>query len=85
MMTNEEMERGLRTLADNPIVQGELLHRTEQVVARNSEAIQRNSEAISKLADGMIVMQAAMERLFDHLDRFIRGLESNGHQRPGEA
>ena len=78
-MTPQEMERAL-------IVQGELLHRVEQLVARNAEAIARNTEAIGKLADGMTLMQGAMVRLFEHMDRFIRGLESDGHRRrEGEA
>ncbi len=77
-MTFEEMERGL-------IVQGELLNRVDQAVARNTEAIARNTEAIGKLADGMLTMQGAMRSLFERMDRFIRGLESDGHKRGGEA
>ncbi len=77
-MTFEEMERGL-------IVQGELLNRVDQAVARNTEAIARNTEAIGKLADGMLIMQGAMRSLFERMDRFIRGLESDGHKRGGEA
>jgi hypothetical protein len=83
-MTFEEMERAL-------IVQGELMHRVEQAVAHNTEAIAQNTEAIAhnteaigKLSDGMLIMQGAMKSLFEHIDRFIRGLESDGHQR-GEA
>ncbi len=84
-MTIDEIEVSLKKLTDNQVVQGEILNRLEQVVARNSEAIARNSEAIARnteaighLADGTQVMQAAMGKLFDHMERFIRGLEGNG-------
>jgi hypothetical protein len=75
-MTFEEMERAL-------IVQGELMHRVEQAVAHNTEAIAQNTAAIGKLSDGMLIMQGAMKSLFERMDRFIRGLESDGHQSRG--
>jgi hypothetical protein len=31
------------------------------------------------------IMQAAMAALFDRMDRFIRGLKTNGHKGRGEA
>ena len=77
----DEIEVSLKKLTENQVVQGEMLNRLEQVVARNSEAIAHNTEAIGHLADGMQGMQAAMGKLFDHMERFIRGLEGNGfHQ-----
>jgi hypothetical protein len=72
-MTLEEVEVTLKKITDQQIVQGELLNRVEQVTARNSEAI-------AHLADGMQTMQSAMQRLFEHMDRFIRGLEGNGRR-----
>lgn len=72
-MTLAEVEVALSRLTDNQIVQGELLGRLERVVERNSQAIER-------LTDRMDVMRSAMERLFEHMDRFIRGLEGNGHR-----
>lgn len=72
-MTLAEVEVALSRLTDNQIVQGELLGRLERVVERNSQAIER-------LTDRMDVMQSAMERLFEHMDRFVRGLEGNGHR-----
>ena len=98
-MTLEEMERGFKVLQDNMTVQGVIMHRIENnldrlesnlgrlevMVGQNSEAIARNTEAIARLADGMAVMQAAMKSLFDHMDRFIRGLESDGHRGGGQA
>ncbi len=61
------------------------LDRLEAVVAENSAAIARNTESIAKLGDGIIIMQAAMQRLFDHMDRFIRGLGRDGHESGSEA
>jgi hypothetical protein len=80
MRTNEEMERRLNLLSENQIVQGELLSRIEQGQARNTEAIAGTTAAVGKLTDGMVILQAAMERLSGHMDRFIRGLESNGRK-----
>lgn len=40
-MTLGEMEIALKKVADNQIVQGELLNRTDQLIARNAEAIAR--------------------------------------------
>jgi len=95
-MTFGEMEKSLIALRDNQVVQGGLLGRIELAVERNAEAIARNSEAlarsseaiaqnseaIAKLADGFILLQAAMKGLTETVDRFIRGLETNG-RRPG--
>jgi hypothetical protein len=87
-MTYEEMEKSLIALHDNQVVQGEMLGRLELVVERNSEAIAQNTEAIArhteaigKLADGFILLQAAMKGLADTVERFVRGLENNGHRR----
>ncbi len=98
-MTFEEMEHGLKGLQDNMTVQGVMMHRLENnldrlegnldrleaVVAQNSEAIARNTEAIHHLADGQASMQSAMHSLFEQIDRFIRGLGSDGHKRKGKA
>ena len=85
-MTYEEMEKSLVALRDNQVVQGEVLYRLELAVernseatARNSEATARNSDAIAKLADGFLLLQAAMKGLAETVDRFIKGLETNGH------
>ena len=66
--------------------------RNSEAIAQNTEAIghiapatARAAEVTARLAESaaetngrMDVMQAAMERLFEHIDRFIRGLEGNG-------
>jgi hypothetical protein len=86
-MTFEEMEKSLIALRDNQVVQGEILNRVElavernaEAIARNSEAIAQNSEAIAKLADGFLVLQAALKGLTETVDRFIRGLGTNGQR-----
>ena len=71
-VTFEEMEKSLVGLRDNQVVQGEILNRLEL-------AVERNSEAIAKLADGFVLLQAAMKGLAETVDRFIKGLETNGH------
>jgi hypothetical protein len=85
-VTFEEMEKSLIALRDNQVVQGEILNRVElalerntEAIAQNSEAIARNSDAIAKLADGFLLLQAAMKGLTETVDRFIRGLEPDGH------
>jgi hypothetical protein len=85
-MTFEEMEKSLIALRDNQVVQGEILNRVElavernaEAIARNSEAIARNSEAIAKLTDGFLLLQAALKGLTETVDRFIRGLGTDGH------
>jgi DNA anti-recombination protein RmuC len=92
-VTFEEMEKSLIALRDNQVVQGEILNRVElalernteaiarnsETIAQNSEAIARNSDAIAKLADGFLLLQAAMKGLTETVDRFIRGLEPDGH------
>ena len=79
-MTFEEMEKSLIALRDIQVVQGEILNRVELAQERNAEAIARNSEAIAKLVDGFLLLQAAIKGLTETVDRFIRGLETNGHR-----
>ncbi len=67
------MEKSLIALRDNQVVQGQILNRVEL-------AVERNTEATAKLADGMILLQSAMKGLAETMDRFIRGLERDGHR-----
>ena len=64
-VTYEEMEKSLVALRDNQVVQGEILNRLEL--------------AVERLADGFLLLQAAMKGLAETVDRFIKGLETNGH------
>ena len=92
-MTFEELEQSVRGLSDNQVVQGHLLHRVEMNLDRLEEnvgrvegIVEQNSKAIGKLADGFVLLQSAMkgmvqsvEGLSATVDRFIRGMERNGH------
>jgi len=92
-VTFEEMEQSVRGLSDNQVVQGHLLHRVEMNLDRLEEnvgrvegIVEQNSKAIGKLADGFVLLQSAMkgmvqsvEGLSATVDRFIRGMERNGH------
>ncbi len=71
-MTFEEMEKSLIALRDHQVVQGEILNRVEL-------AVERNAQAIARLADGSVSLQAAVKGLAETVDRFIRGLEGDGH------
>jgi hypothetical protein len=52
-------------------------------------AIQGATKALTEVVEGhdqqLQVMQAAMTALFERMDRFIRGLETDGHKGRGEA
>ena len=96
-MTFEELEQSVRGLSDNQVVQGHLQHRVEMNLDRLEEnvgrvegIVEQNSKAIGKLADGFVLLQSAMkgmvqsvEGLSATVDRFIRGMERNGHHPSG--
>lgn len=50
-----------------------------EIVASHEERLTGVESETATLRDGMTRMEAAMNALFEHMDRFIRGLESNGH------
>jgi uncharacterized phage infection (PIP) family protein YhgE len=114
-MELQDIQKTLETLSDNQVVQGHLLGRIEQAIARHDaildrheDILNRHGRAIESIANGMVtlqsvvarvvdavqemqggirqlaegqkVMQASMDHLFQRMDRFIRGLESNGHE-----
>jgi histone H3/H4 len=83
-MTQAEVQAALQRLTDNQVVQGEMLGRLERIVERNAEAIGQNAEAIGRLTGRVQVMESAMERLFTEMDRFLRGLGRDGHERETE-
>jgi hypothetical protein len=53
----------------------------QSVVARLVDAVAGMQGEIRELAEGQRAMQTSMDHLFERMDRFIRGLESNGHER----
>ena len=83
-MTYEEMQQSLKELRDNQVVQGELVFRVEKNLDRLEGMVEANTEAIAKLADGAVLLQSAMKSMVDTVDRFIRGMEGNGHK-PGRS
>ncbi|HEV2381326.1 MAG TPA: hypothetical protein VG206_16215 [Terriglobia bacterium] len=89
-MTFEEMDKSIGELRDNQMVQGYRLARTESNLDRLEAMVEQNAQAIEKLADGFILLQSAMKGLAERLDgltatvdRFIRGMEHNGHHPHG--
>lgn len=98
-MTFDEMDKAIRDLRDNQVVQGYRLGRTESNLDRLEadlhrleQMVERNSQAIAKLADGFVVLNSAVkgmvqsvEGLSATVDRFIRGMEHNGHRSPDEG
>lgn len=86
-MTFEELEQSVRELRDNQAVQGQLLHRVGSNLDRLEGMVEQNSRAIGQLADGMALLQSAMKGLVQTVEgltvtveRFIRGMEGDGHR-----
>jgi hypothetical protein len=89
-VTFEEMEQSIRGLRDNQVVQGQLLHRVETNLDRVETNLDRLEGVVEKLVDGLVLVQSAMkgmvqsvEGLSATVDRFIRGIERNGHHPSG--
>jgi len=91
------MEQSIKGLRDNQVVQGQLLHsveinldRLEGNVEQLADKLDRLERVVEKLADGFVLLQSAMkgmvqsvEGLSATVDRFIRGMEHNGHHPSG--
>ncbi len=77
----ERLENNLEGLTSAVALNTEAIARNTEAIGRIMEVVVRHDGAIAKLTDGMSLMQAAMEKLFERMDRFIRGLESDGHKR----
>jgi hypothetical protein len=73
----------MKELQDNQIVQGYRLGRTESNLDRLEADLHRLEVVTEKLADGFILLQSAMKGLTETVERFIRGMEHNGHRLPG--
>jgi hypothetical protein len=84
-MTFDDMEKSVNELRDNQIVQGYRLGRTESNLDRLEAMVERNAQAIEKLTDGLSLLHAAMKGLAETVDRFIRGMEHDGHRPPDEG
>lgn len=51
-----------------------------RVVENHQTRVQQIEESKLALDASMLSLEAAMRALFERMDRFIRGLESNGHK-----
>jgi hypothetical protein len=91
-MTFEEMDRAMIQVRDNMVVQRELLHRLETDMVASRRDFDERIGILTRIAEDherrlgddreqLRKMQAAMEKLFERMDRFIRGLESDGHKK----
>lgn len=87
-MTSEER---LAKIEEHLLVTAEMQrtpeHRWEERFARHDEQIaalirigENHQARMQQLEDSKLSMEAAMRALFERMDRFIRGLESNGHK-----
>jgi hypothetical protein len=80
-MANSEWQVKMNELRDAQLVTQRLMElnerrwneRFEHMHAENTARFAQHEEAISRL-------EAAMYRLFEHIDQFIQGKQSNGHE-----
>ena len=93
-MTYEEMEKSLKELVaqmrhieDAQIVQGVLERRIEDRIDSLVAAAETTNEAVDKLLqvatkheDRLTANEAALKALLETIDRFIRGLGTDGHK-----
>jgi hypothetical protein len=93
-MTYEEMEKSLKELVaqmrhieDAQIVQGVLERRIEDRIDSLVAAAETTNEAVDKLLqvatkheDRLTANEAALKALLETVDRFIRGLGTDGHK-----
>jgi hypothetical protein len=81
----EEMEKSVKELQDNQIVQSYRLGRTESNLDRLEADLHRLEGVVQKIADGFILLQSAMKGLMETVDRFLRRQSHNGHHPPDEG
>ena len=81
-MTTEER---LRKLEDALTVEAQLLDRHERLDEERHARIDAQLEALAgivgKLGDRQLLTQAALDRLTEQIDRFLRGQPRNGGQK----
>jgi hypothetical protein len=56
-----------------------------EVVGGLTEIVEGHERQLPSHDQQLQIMQAAMTALFERMDRFIRGLETDGHKGRGEA
>ena len=84
-------EERFTKIEENLLVTAEMLRtaerRWEERFTRHDEQIaalirigENHQARMQQLEDSKLSMEAAMRALFERMDRFIRGLESDGHK-----
>jgi hypothetical protein len=90
----KELVAQMRHIEDAQIVQGVLERRledridslvataeaTNRAVDRLLQVVTAHEERLVGVEDRLAAMEAAMKALFENIDRFIRGLGSDGHK-----
>ncbi len=98
-MTFDDMEKSVNELRDNQIVQGYRLGRTEANLDRLEVVVEKLAHGFIELQSAMKSMVQTVESLsvtVDNVsvtvaglsatvDRFIRGMEHNGHRPPDDG
>ncbi len=79
-----EIEATLKKITDTQLVHAKLILDNERDWKRRAEDFDRRLDALLKVAQShenrMDRLEAAMERLFENMDNFIKGLNrGNGH------
>lgn len=78
----------MNQVKDNLIVQGELLNRLDRAMLDSRQDFDQRVKALTiaeKHEQRLDLMQSAMHSLFEHMDRFIRGLGSDGRRKRGKS
>jgi len=80
----EDQIDSLRAAIEAEFRGAEETRRIAEATARGAEATLRATENLREVVAGheerLVGVEDAMNALFEHMDRFIRGLESNGHK-----
>ena len=76
-MTPEER---LTKLEEAMLVNASLMNRIELNMDRLERKAEEHEDGIAELRQSQSNLNSAMNALFERMDRFIRGLESNGHK-----
>ena len=79
-MPETEWQERLRKIEEATLVNVSLMDRIERRVDAHDEQIAELRTAQIKTEQSLQAMNAGMNALFEHMDRFIRGMESNGHK-----
>lgn len=85
-VTLDEIGNSLNGVQDQ-IVQGYRLGRTENNLDRLEADLHRLEVVVERLADGFVLLEPAMKGIVQSatVERFIGGMEHNGHHAPDEG